>query len=96
MRKLTVITITLALLLGLAAGIARAGSSAHYAVNWQVLAGGGGPVATGGVSLNGTLGQPVVGPAAGGGVTLGAGYWCGSSSRSAGFELYLPLILRMP
>ena len=94
MRKLTLIALTVALLLALAlaAGLAQAGSSTHYAINWQVLAGGGGPAANtaGGVSLNGTFGQPVVGPSAGGAVTLGAGYWHAGAAPS----VYLPVILR--
>jgi hypothetical protein len=96
MQRLTLIALTLALLLALAlaAGLAQAGSSATYAINWQVLAGGGGPVAStaGGVSLNGTLGQPVIGPSAGGAVTLGAGYW----HAGAASPVYLPIILRAP
>ena len=91
MRKLTFIALTLALLLALAlaVGLAQAGS---YAVTWQVLAGGGGPVASSGgsVSLNGTSGQPVSGPSAGGAVTLGAGYW----HAGAASPVYLPIILR--
>ncbi len=96
MRKLTLTALSLALLLALAlaAGLAQAGSSATYAINWQVLAGGGGPAAStaGGVSLDGTFGQPVIGPSAGGAVTLGAGYW----HASAAAPVYLPIILRAP
>ncbi len=96
MRKLTLIALSLAVLLALAlaAGLAQAGSSTHYAVAWQVLAGGGAPAGAGagGVTLNGTFGQPVVGPSAGGGVTLGAGYW----HAGAAAPIYLPIILRAP
>jgi hypothetical protein len=90
MRKLTISVLSLALLPGLAVGLVQAGSSAMSAINWQVLAGGGQPAAGSGVSLNGTFGQPVVGPAAGGQVDIGAGYWYGTG-RSA--TIYLPIVL---
>lgn len=93
MRKLTIIVLCLTLLLGLAVNLAWAGSSATSAVNWQVLAGGGQPVTTNGsgVSLNGTFGQPIIGPAAGGQVDIGAGYWYGAGRSTT---LYLPLLLK--
>jgi hypothetical protein len=91
MRKIALIAFTLILGLGLAVGLAWAGSSARAAINWQVLAGGGQPVASGnGVKLNGTLGQPVIGSAAGGQVQAGAGYWYGASRPS---KVYLPIML---
>jgi len=93
MRKITLIALSLALLLGLAAGLVRAGSSAISAINWQVLAGGGHPATTnqGNISLNGTLGQPVIGTASGGDLTLSAGYWHGARSE---YRIYLPLLLK--
>ena len=47
------------------------------AVDWQVTAGGGAPAVGGTVTLNDTLGQPVIGASSGGNVALGAGYWVG-------------------
>lgn len=47
------------------------------AVDWQVVAGGGAPAAGGNITLNDTLGQPIIGASSGGNVGLGAGYWVG-------------------
>ena len=91
MRKITLITLFLALLLGLVVGLVQAGSSATYAINWQVLAGGGQPAAGSGVSLNGTFGQPISGPSAGSQVDIGAGYWYGAGRPAT---IYLPLLLK--
>lgn len=88
------LTILLILLL---AGVVRAGSSDNFAINWQVLSGGGAPAATGNVTLNGSLGQTAIGPSTGDNLSLGAGYWYGSNllSIAPGNEpVYLPIILR--
>jgi hypothetical protein len=63
--------------LGLAAGAALA--QGGEAIDWWVVAGGGAPSTNGSnVTLNDTLGQPLVGPSFGGGnVALGTGYWYG-------------------
>lgn len=62
----------------------------------QVLGGGASDSAAvaQGVTLRATLGQPVVGmvSAAGGGVTLGQGFWHGGAATQ--YRVYLPLILR--
>ena len=76
----------------LLASIAWAGSSANYAVDWQVLSGGGAPAAGGGVTLNGTLGQTAIGSSSISNRVLGAGFWYGLGEGV--FELYLPLVLR--
>jgi hypothetical protein len=44
------------------------------AVDWQVTAGGDAPSSGGNVTLNDTLGQPIIGDSAGGDVFFGAGY----------------------
>jgi hypothetical protein len=83
-----------ALLLFLLAGAAWAGSSTHYAVDWQVLSAGGAPAASGSgaVALNGSLGQTAIGLSSASHGALGAGFWYGAGP--AGFELYLPLVVR--
>ncbi len=66
--------------LGLLASLVMAGialAASGPAVDWQVVAGGGAPVAGGAVTLNDTLGQPVIGASSGGNLALGAGYWVG-------------------
>jgi hypothetical protein len=43
-------------------------------------------------TLQGTIGQPVIGPEAGSGHTLCSGFWCGAADT--GYWVYLPLVLR--
>jgi len=58
----------------------------------QVLGGGASSSAGGDVTLQATLGQPVVGGITGGDVTLGQGFWYGTTP--AGYNIYLPLVIR--
>jgi hypothetical protein len=44
-------------------------------INRWVISSGGAPSSGGNVTLNDSLGQPIVGPSSGGNVWLGAGYW---------------------
>jgi hypothetical protein len=53
--------------------------------------GSGGRLEQGNVSLENTLGQPVVGVSSSGDNTLCAGFWCLVSAR---YEVYVPLILK--
>ena len=83
--------------IALAAGLALAMLSAvvvfalvDVTVDWWVFASGGAPSSGGSISMNGTLGQPVVGQSSGGSVLLGAGYWVASAENA----VYLPLVLR--
>jgi len=60
-----------------------------------VLSGGGGPSSGGNLSLNDSIGQPVIGPSSGGDVSLEVGYWVGRRSViEEEFVVYLPLVLR--
>jgi hypothetical protein len=75
-KRIPLVILVLILALGATAGLAWAGSSSNYAIEWQALAGGGQAAeSSGGVRLNGTLGQPITGASTGGEVSLGAGYW---------------------
>jgi len=60
-------------LLGAGGVLAQSGP----AVEWWLIAGGGGPASGTGMALNDTLGQPIIGPASGVTVDLSAGYWVG-------------------
>ena len=92
MKKTHIAALSLAaLLICLVAGTAWAGQSAHYAINWQVLSGGGAPaVSAGGVSLNGSLGQTAIGPSASTSFKLGAGYWLEAGTT----PVYLPIVFK--
>lgn len=67
------LTVSLLLALAVPAALAQQGPD----IPWQVIGGGGAPSTGSGVTLNGTLGQPAIGPSSGGGSDLGAGYWYG-------------------
>jgi hypothetical protein len=69
-------------------GVALASSSATAAIDWHVFSAAGAPAAGAQISLNGSLGQPIAGPASSASVSLEAGYW----QRTVGDQFYLPLI----
>jgi hypothetical protein len=97
MKKTHMVALGLAtLLILLVAGVAGAGQSASYAVNWQVLSGGGAPASAGDVSLNATLGQTAIGPSTSTSYKLGAGYWFGNMGGQApgGNQIHLPIIFK--
>jgi hypothetical protein len=60
------------------------------AIDWDAMGGGGGHLEQGNLSLDYTIGQPVVGQL-GGNVMLCIGFWCGTSTENI---IYLPLVLR--
>jgi hypothetical protein len=71
---------------------AAAQSGGPYDLTWSTVDGGGWTFSAGGeYSLGGTVGQPDAGVLEGGAYTLAGGFWGGAS---AGYRLYLPLVLR--
>jgi hypothetical protein len=70
-------------LLGAGGVLAQSGP----AVEWWLIAGGGEPASGTGVTLNDTLGQPLVGPASGETVGLNAGYWAIASGAALAVTL---------
>jgi hypothetical protein len=82
---------TLAALL-LTSGAAFAQSGGPYSLTWSTLDGGGGASAGGGLTLNGTIGQPDAGaPMSGGGFTLTGGFWSGVATVSPAPRLSIRL-----
>jgi hypothetical protein len=59
-------------------------------VDWWVMAGGGAPSSGDSITMNGILGQPIVGPSSGGDVSLSAGYWV----AGAEYKVYFPVVMR--
>ncbi len=91
MNKTKQIALGLAVLLVfLLVGATLAGSSDSYAIDWQVLDGGGAPATAGQVSLNGSLGQTVIGPSTSASYGLQAGHWL----ENTGVANYLPVIIK--
>jgi hypothetical protein len=62
-----------------------------HSIDWWTIGGGGGSDATGGTTLDGTVGQAVVGTDSNGAHELCAGFWCGTQ---AAYRIYLPMVLR--
>ena len=58
---------------------------------WVIGGGGGEASGAGEVVVNSTLGDPIVGPAGDGSVSLGAGYWYGAETA---YTVYLPLVVK--
>jgi hypothetical protein len=56
----------------------------------SVISGGGGQLEQSPYTLDGTIGQAVVGQAANSPYELCSGFWCGTE----GYKVYLPLVLR--
>jgi len=77
MNKRLALALAAVLLGGLALVVTVVLAQGSTTVHWWVIAGGGAPSSATGVTLNDTLGQPVIGPSSGGNVALGAGYWYG-------------------
>jgi hypothetical protein len=59
-------------------------------IEWDVIGGGGGHAEAGIYTLDGTIGQAVVGTATDTGSELCSGFWC----RVVEYRIYLPLVLR--
>jgi|YNPBryulayer2012_1023412.scaffolds.fasta_scaffold00493_10 hypothetical protein len=82
----------LILLLTVAIGVsAQTGDS--YDLTWSTIGSGGGHAEAGSYTLDGTIGQPIVGQVASHPYDLCVGFWCGGVT---GLRLYLPLVLRSP
>lgn len=89
-HKMVILTLALALL-GIVGGAALANGGPEKPR--EVLGSGVSDSTAPGVSLQATLGQPVVGVvASSGGVSLGQGFWHGGSLAAGGHRVYLPLI----
>jgi hypothetical protein len=86
--KVLILALVLALFLA-AAGVALANDGIE--LPRRVLGGGASDAAVGGTTLRATLGQPVVGGVSGGDVTLGQGFWGGTTP---GYNIHLPLVIR--
>ena len=89
------------LALGLLVGLLVAGrvlaEPLAPAIDWWVVAAGGGPSSGTGVSLNSTFGQPIAGSSGGGAIALSAGYWqvtMPTSTPEMPYHVYLPAAFR--
>jgi hypothetical protein len=74
-RRAIVGIIALAVSLSLGSSLAVAQTGINPALIWHITGSGGQPVSEAEVTLNGTIGQPVVGTSTAPGVSLSAGPW---------------------
>jgi len=94
--KRTVILLGVVALLA-TAGIALGRSAADHAVEWRVIAGGGGRSTSTGYRVNGTAGQALAGPPpmSSSSYRIGSGFWAGvPGAIEIEHRIYLPLVLR--
>jgi len=63
------------------------------AIDWHVIGGGGGHAEASPYTLDGTIGQAVVGIASEGNYELCSGFWCGAVVGHK-YRIYLPLVVR--
>jgi len=90
-RKISVLAAALVCSL-LLTGSVLAMSSANYAIDWDVMASGGGPISSTSYSMNSTIGQAVIGSKSSTNYQLGSGYWPGGVEYL--LRVYLPIILK--
>ncbi|MCA9928897.1 MAG: hypothetical protein KC419_10485 [Anaerolineales bacterium] len=85
----------LLLMLGLLlVGLVSAQQSANVTLSWHLLGAGSAATSTAGeVTLNASLGQPVIGSANSETTELRAGYWAGVAVRQTDHTVYLPIIV---
>ena len=83
------ITIALLSCLLIAAGVLVGDTTG---IDRWVIGGGGGEASGGGVSLDASLGEPIVGISSGGSIALEAGFWTGSGGGTN--QAFLPLLSR--
>ena len=88
-RKLLVLGIVLTLMV-VAAGALIAHATPGAGVDWSVTSGGGTSASGGEITLEGTLGEPIVGEVVSGSLSLGQGYWYAMDP----VEVYLPVVMK--
>jgi hypothetical protein len=73
-----------------------AGSSANYAIPWEVIGRGGNEMSSTNYGIKSTTGQPIIGPSTSTGYRLGAGYWynMGPVEIPSFYDIFLPIIFK--
>jgi hypothetical protein len=91
MNKRQAIILTAALLAMLVLAATALAQGLPAIDHWVLGSAGGGSTGAGDLSVNSTLGEPIIGSSSGDSVSLGAGYWYGGAVEH---EIYLPIVLR--
>ena len=91
-QGITLMILGILVCLGIVGGALAA---SNPAIGWQVISGGGASASGGVITINNTLGQPVIGVSSEDNISLGSGYWYGLSGSIDGMNhTYFPVILR--
>ena len=96
-KKSILISGVVASLLLLVLSLNLALATASTTLEWWTVGSGGGGSSAGGISLNGTIGQPLVGNNIAGNIEACSGFWeCGGALALAPSppSLYLPVVLK--
>jgi hypothetical protein len=93
MNRARIVLLCLVVVAALSLGgvVLASSTAATPAVPWRVISGGGAFAAAEGVTLDGSIGQAIVGWSASPLVTLHAGYW---QALAQGPTTFLPLVLK--
>ena len=77
-------------------GMTWGGSSANYAINWDLVGSSGGVISSASYVVSGYVGQAVIGPSSSAGYHLGAGfaYGLGAAGPPPARRLFLPGIMK--
>jgi hypothetical protein len=90
-RHATVLATTFLCCLLLGIGVVAQGMPI---IDWWVMGSGGGATSGGNVTMGSTMGQPIVGSASAGSISLKAGY-SPNSGPEIEHKIYLPLVVRV-
>jgi hypothetical protein len=88
--RISILLILLTVLLLTSTALSASNAPSALEVQRYVIAGGGGHSEAGGLTLDGTVGQAVVGTTGQGTFDLCSGFWCGMGT----YKLYIPLALQ--
>lgn len=87
--RISILLILLTILLLTTTALSASNAPSALEMQRYVIASGGGHSETGGLTLDGTVGQAVVGTTTQGTFDLCSGFWCGTGT----YRSYLPLVL---
>lgn len=96
MKSWIKIGILLALIVGIPLGTVTALTASEYQISWWTVDSGGGisQSTNGQYTVQGTIGQPDAGSAAGSAYTLDGGFWHGITTAIREWFVHLPLVIR--
>jgi hypothetical protein len=92
MKRPSLLLIAIVLLALGSAAVARAGSSANYAIQPNAVAAGGQTASSANYTIASTAGQPAIGQGESANYSVCSGFWCQAQAALA--QLFLPLVKR--